>query len=187
MIQYKKTTIKQLKPGDNYEYTEMDAKMSVKQLNTGNPILVRAMASKIADDCNPDTVVYQIFSDVSDTNDVEPLKIALRGLLVRYLELVNSGDAGYWDPELEGPVVAARWALKLHGVEVETFTHKATTAVDSKKMPPDHETVKVLEDCQAMSGDIMTILQVALARDDKKRPNAHQRLSALSTARWKPN
>lgn len=36
---------------------------------------------------------------------------ALRGLLDRYVGLVNSGDAGFWDPEKERPVSMARAAL----------------------------------------------------------------------------
>ena len=36
---------------------------------------------------------------------------ALQGLLDRYLELVNSGDAGNWNPEKEPQVIAARVAL----------------------------------------------------------------------------
>lgn len=40
------------------------------------------------------------------------LQKALCDLLDRYLFLVNSGDAGYWDPETESEVIAARSALK---------------------------------------------------------------------------
>jgi len=36
---------------------------------------------------------------------------ALAGLLEHYLSLVNSGDAGFWDPEKEAQVIAARAAL----------------------------------------------------------------------------
>lgn len=36
---------------------------------------------------------------------------ALQSLLDRYLELANSGDAGFWDPEEEPEVIAARAAL----------------------------------------------------------------------------
>jgi len=36
---------------------------------------------------------------------------ALKNLLDQYVSLVNSGDAGSWDPETEAVVVAARKAL----------------------------------------------------------------------------
>lgn len=39
------------------------------------------------------------------------LAIALRDLLERYVGLINSGDAGFWDPEGEPEVIAARAAL----------------------------------------------------------------------------
>lgn len=38
-------------------------------------------------------------------------RTALTDLLNRYVELVNSGDCGNWDPELESSVMAARKAL----------------------------------------------------------------------------
>lgn len=40
------------------------------------------------------------------------LREALEGLLNHYVELVLSGDAGFWDPEKEDEVIAARAALK---------------------------------------------------------------------------
>jgi hypothetical protein len=43
---------------------------------------------------------------------IEALEAALRGITDRYVELANSGDAGFWDPEKEGEVIAARAALK---------------------------------------------------------------------------
>lgn len=43
---------------------------------------------------------------------------ALRGLVERYCALVDSGDAGVWDPEGEDEVAAARAALaKAEGKE----------------------------------------------------------------------
>ena len=39
------------------------------------------------------------------------LEEALQAMLDRYLRLVNSGDAGDWDPEDEYCVIAARAAL----------------------------------------------------------------------------
>lgn len=40
---------------------------------------------------------------------------ALKGLLERYVGLVNSGDAGFWDPETEQEVATARAAIALCG------------------------------------------------------------------------
>jgi DNA repair exonuclease SbcCD ATPase subunit len=39
------------------------------------------------------------------------LREALEKLLDHYLELANSGDAGFWDPEKELEVIGARKAL----------------------------------------------------------------------------
>jgi hypothetical protein len=39
---------------------------------------------------------------------------ALTNLLNHYTQLINSGDAGNWDPEAEPVVIAARQALNLH-------------------------------------------------------------------------
>ena len=43
---------------------------------------------------------------------VETLKAGLEAMMLRYLELVNSGDCGNWDPEKEPEVRAARALLK---------------------------------------------------------------------------
>lgn len=40
---------------------------------------------------------------------------ALNGLLNHYCELVDSGDAGHWDPEEDKPVIKAREALSSGG------------------------------------------------------------------------
>ena len=45
------------------------------------------------------------------TNHTAAMKEALEGLLNRYVGLVNSGDAGFWNPEEEDEVKAARAAL----------------------------------------------------------------------------
>jgi hypothetical protein len=37
---------------------------------------------------------------------------ALAGVVELYVELVNSGDAGFWDPEEVSAIVAARAALR---------------------------------------------------------------------------
>lgn len=45
------------------------------------------------------------------TDLVQKLVGALEGMLNRYVELVESGDAGKWDAEAEPDVIAARAAL----------------------------------------------------------------------------
>lgn len=42
----------------------------------------------------------------------DALEAAGRALLDHYIELVNCGDCGFWDPEEEGPVTAMRKALE---------------------------------------------------------------------------
>ena len=44
-------------------------------------------------------------------NDIEVYRAVLLRMVNHYVSLVNSGDAGFWDPESEGPVIAARKAL----------------------------------------------------------------------------
>jgi hypothetical protein len=46
------------------------------------------------------------------TRKNEQLEDALRGLLRRYVGLVESGDAGKWDAEEEEEVIEARKALQ---------------------------------------------------------------------------
>ena len=46
-----------------------------------------------------------------DGEDYDALHAACRALLNRYLALVNSGDAGNWNPEEEPEVIAVRRAL----------------------------------------------------------------------------
>lgn len=41
----------------------------------------------------------------------ERLRQALEGVTERYVALASSGDAGFWDPEVEPEVIAARAAL----------------------------------------------------------------------------
>lgn len=43
------------------------------------------------------------------------IRQALEDLLERYLRLVNSGDAGFWNPEEERQVINARKALAKAG------------------------------------------------------------------------
>ncbi len=72
-------------------------------------------------------------AEVTDTN--QNLRQALQALLKRYVELVNSGDAGNWDPEAEPEVIAARQVLALPTAEqvddinvAESFTSVTKTA-----------------------------------------------------------
>lgn len=43
---------------------------------------------------------------------IDVLATALRDSLNHYVDLANSGDCGFWNPEDEGTVIAARAALK---------------------------------------------------------------------------
>ena len=47
----------------------------------------------------------------SQLAELERLRTATKGLIERYCDLVNSGDCGFWNPEEEAPVIAARAAL----------------------------------------------------------------------------
>lgn len=42
---------------------------------------------------------------------IEELQEALETFVEEYTEMVNSGDCGFWDPEKEDKVIAARAAL----------------------------------------------------------------------------
>lgn len=42
----------------------------------------------------------------------QKLRTALENLLEHYVSLAHSGDCGFWDPEKEEQVIAAREALK---------------------------------------------------------------------------
>ena len=44
-------------------------------------------------------------------NEIEVYRAVLLKMVNHYVSLVNSGDAGFWDPESEEPVIAARKAL----------------------------------------------------------------------------
>lgn len=46
---------------------------------------------------------------------INVLTVALTRLLDRYVEIAESGDAGYWDPEAQPEVRLARRALGQHG------------------------------------------------------------------------
>jgi hypothetical protein len=49
--------------------------------------------------------------DYVPRQDLVRLKAAAQTMLQRYLDLANSGDAGFWDPEKELEVIALRDAL----------------------------------------------------------------------------
>lgn len=51
-------------------------------------------------------------SHASLVEEVERLRTALTTFVDEYVEMVNSGDCGFWDPEKEDKVVAARKALE---------------------------------------------------------------------------
>jgi len=51
-----------------------------------------------------------LLDDTAET--IARLRSALLGMVDHYTQLVNSGDAGNWDPEKEPVVIAARAALR---------------------------------------------------------------------------
>ena len=51
--------------------------------------------------------------DVREYQDrIKRLEEALEGTVKRFVTLANSGDAGFWNPEEESSIIAARAALK---------------------------------------------------------------------------
>lgn len=61
--------------------------------------------------------VYRVGCDIerelNAANDrIKRLEEALEGTVKRFVDLVNSGDAGFWNPEEESVIIAARAALK---------------------------------------------------------------------------
>jgi hypothetical protein len=46
-----------------------------------------------------------------DLGTIHKMREALEALLKRYVQLVDSGDAGFWNPEEEDVVINARQAL----------------------------------------------------------------------------
>lgn len=59
-------------------------------------------------------IVHMVDADFARglERELSALRIASQALLDHYLELVNSGDAGTWDPETEEPVIRLRRALQ---------------------------------------------------------------------------
>ena len=54
-------------------------------------------------------VIINIAVDLHDEN--KRLREALLNMTERYCDLINSGDAGNWNPEDDQPVISARLAL----------------------------------------------------------------------------
>lgn len=50
-------------------------------------------------------------SDLRWIDQNNRLRAALSGLVDHYVEMVNSGDCGFWDPETDDEIIAARAAL----------------------------------------------------------------------------
>lgn len=57
-------------------------------------------------------IVECVNSHASLVEEVERLREALETFVSEYVEMVNSGDCGFWDPEKEDKVIAARKALE---------------------------------------------------------------------------
>lgn len=53
------------------------------------------------------------WDEIEVPDDNRALLDACKGMLDRYVGLVNSGDAGNWDPEVEPTVIACRAAIAL--------------------------------------------------------------------------
>ncbi len=84
----------------------------------GENLALRAELDKARaeSECEPDYVLYTRTNTIPDPLDdprVVTLVGALKGLLTHYVDMANSGDAGFWDCEEEPVVIAARAALTL--------------------------------------------------------------------------
>ena len=55
---------------------------------------------------------------------------SLKFLLARYVQIANSGDAGFWDPEKEPPVMEARAAIAKAEGCLQTFDCNAGDHAD---------------------------------------------------------
>ncbi len=68
---------------------------------------------------------------MTQSSEVKQLRKSLQNLLNVYIELVKSGDAGWWDPEKDQVVVGAREALAQTGNGtqlIDRFVWKENTA-----------------------------------------------------------
>jgi len=63
----------------------------------------------------PDLLAEAIELLSAQAATIAQLRQALTELVERYTELINSGDCGFWDPEKEHQVKAAREALRNAG------------------------------------------------------------------------
>jgi len=59
----------------------------------------------------------EVERELAAVREAERLTAALRGLTEHYVAMVNSGDCGFWNPEEEPEVIAARAALQQEGGE----------------------------------------------------------------------
>lgn len=69
------------------------------------------IAGGIGGNINEATARWNTRATSAKDKRIAELEDALQRMLDHYLRLVNSGDAGFWDPEKEGEVIAARKAL----------------------------------------------------------------------------
>lgn len=84
--------------------------------------------------------------DEQATEAVKQLVPALSGMINLYCDLVNSGDAGFWDPEQVPEVIAARAALA-------PFTDTDATLVDSSG----------LRSCATTKDELVSVIERLLA------------------------
>ena len=86
-------------------YTAVDAEFSEKlerELNAANAEVDR-MTAKVA----------QLYEGAEEqTQRIKRLEEALEGTIKCFVDLVDSGDAGFWNPEEQSVIIAARAALQ---------------------------------------------------------------------------
>ena len=60
-----------------------------------------------------DDFARQLKRELNAANDgIKRLEEALEGTVKRFVDLADSGDAGFWNPEEQSVIIAARAALK---------------------------------------------------------------------------
>jgi predicted nucleic acid-binding Zn-ribbon protein len=101
--------------GLEYDDTTVDdvkdfARTLERELNKANE-RIKNLKSALCTVENIDKV--NVYQDLESTNErIKRLEEALEGTLNWIVYLANSGDAGFWNPEEQSVIIAARAALK---------------------------------------------------------------------------